>query len=192
MEELQFPGKSPSRVPNNFRFDSGSVEATGGQKSDKIELTGIGIFGGEADSEAEEKLDSATDEEYVDEISRMKDFGARKPGFKRPTTVQSPPVAGIEDDLNDGSAFTFRRGRFPPRKTTKRTSTTSPSTTTSTTTTTADVLDDGLDIGLDLGSDEDERPPFREGQRLIPNHIFRSPSLPIQNQVGPVPTVYNY
>ena len=61
MEELQFPGKSPSRVPNNFRFDSGSVEATGGPKSDKIELTGIGIFGGEADSEADSKA-------YLDQV----------------------------------------------------------------------------------------------------------------------------
>jgi hypothetical protein len=85
------------------------------------------------------------------------------------------------------SPFTYRRGRFPPRKI--------PSPPPKIETTAASVpeeedeeVEEGdLEIGGDLGADEDDEDettnPFYKGQRLIPNHVFESPSLPIRQQV---------
>jgi len=51
----------------------------------------------------------------------------------------------------------------------------------------AEVEEGDLEIGGDLGADEDEPEEdtnlFYKGQRLIPNHVFESPSLPIRQQV---------
>ena len=151
------------------------------QRPDKLELTGIGIFGGDDESEAEDKSDTISDDEYVDEVARVKEFGARKQSVRRltTTTTMTPPLppnpAAIDDEpLEEGSAFTFRRGRFPPKKSTTRTTTT---TAASTTTAEASLEVDGGLGGLDFGSEEDEDGSFDEGQRLIPNHVFKAPQF---------------
>ena len=83
------------------------------------------------------------------------------------------------------STFTYRRGRFPPRKT----SSPPPKVETTVATVPEDDAKDeegDLEIGGDLGADEEEPEetnPFYKGQRLIPNHVFESPSLPIRQQV---------
>ena len=154
------------------------------QRPDKLELTGIGIFGGDDDDdEAEDKSDLISDDEYVDEVEKAKGFGARKQNVRRlttstttttSTTMTSLPAAADDEPLEEGGAFTFRRGRFPPKKSTTRTTT---STTTTTTTTSASLeVDEGLG-GLDLGSEEDEDGAFDEGQRLIPSHVFKAPQF---------------
>jgi hypothetical protein len=75
------------------------------------------------------------------------------------------------------SVFTFRRGRLPPVKPTAApTIGTSPSS-----------LEDedigGIEIGGDLGDEEENLFYQGQAQRLIPNHVFESPSLPIRQQV---------
>ena len=92
------------------------------------------------------------------------------------------------------SSFTFRRGRLPPIK-----STSAPSIGTSPTSVEDEEIggiDIGTDIGIDIAGDidnagdiagdleDDESNLFYQGQRLIPNHVFESPSLPIRQQVS--------
>ena len=88
------------------------------------------------------------------------------------------------------SSFTFRRGRLPPIK-----STSTPSIGTSPTSVEDEEIG-GIDIGIDIAGDidnagdiagdlgDDESNLFYQGQRLIPNHVFESPSLPIRQQVS--------
>ena len=164
--------------------------------SDKIEFSGIGIFGGdESETENEktiqEKVVTVSDEESADYVDDVTEFGARQPGFRRPSQQQQQRQQKQQQQqqqvqLEEEGSFTFRRGRLPPRKssaTTRKPTTERPTTQTpQPSSVETDAEDVVLDIGGDLGGSEEEN-SFFKGQRLIPNHVFESPSLPIRQQV---------
>jgi hypothetical protein len=196
--------KIPIRGPNNLQIELGALEVNDNEEpknvpsdSDKIEFSGIGIFGGdESETENEktiqEKVVTVSDEESAEYVDDVTEFGARQPGFRRPSQQQQQQQRQQKQQQQqqvqeeEEGSFTFRRGRLPPRKsstTTRKPTTERPTTQTPLPSSVeTDAEDVGLDIGGDLGGSEEEN-SFFKGQRLIPNHVFESPSLPIRQQV---------
>ena len=70
--------KAQIKTPNSH--------STNLQYLDNIELSGIGIFGGEDEEPIQDKSDVSEDEsaEYIDEVSQVKEFGVRNPALRRP------------------------------------------------------------------------------------------------------------